>query len=103
MPKKCQIDNCSCCFHKQSPAEPVRPRGRPVIVRDDTALKCCITCHEMKSVDQMRKGRNKCRDCYNNLQKEYYKKNDYYKKYKLKNKSPVVQETLVPDDLISGA
>lgn len=84
MSKKCQIDNCPCCFHKEVNQELKRPMGRPRIQPIDENHRRCNTCEEVKEMSLMRKNRNICLECFNKSQREHYKKNDYYKKYKLK-------------------
>lgn len=104
MSKTCQIENCSCCFHKTENPEVVRrPRGRPVVPPVDEEHRQCRECNEIKELNQIRKGRNQCLDCYNKFQKQYYQEKQCYKKYKLKNKvkPQLVAESqpMVPDDL----
>jgi len=94
MSKKCQIEYCPCCFHKIANHSDIgdetivpevkRPMGRPRIQPIDENHKRCNICEEVKEMPLMRKNRNICLECFNKSQREHYKKNDYYKKYKLK-------------------
>lgn len=89
MPKTCEIENCLCCFHvtKKTPEEKsIRPRGRPAAPKIDDNHKTCRLCGEIKELSEMRAKRNECIPCYNESQRNYYKKNETYQKYK-KSKS----------------
>jgi len=91
MPRKCEIENCSCCFHKTVNVEVSRPRGRPPVKLVDENHKRCRVCAEVKEISQMRKNRNDCLECYNNSQKDYYKR--------CKAKKSQSPDLLTPDDL----
>jgi hypothetical protein len=107
MPKTCEIENCPCCFHsdhtegnggdqgtditniiiKKNPEEKsTRPRGRPAIPKVDDNHKTCRLCKQIKELSEMRAKRNECILCYNESQRNYYKNNETYQKYK-KSKS----------------
>jgi hypothetical protein len=82
MTKICQFENCQCCFHRSNDPNMKRGKGRPPIQPIDDNHKKCRLCNEIKELAEMRPRRNECILCYNKAQREYYKNNEVYKKYK---------------------
>ena len=83
--KVCQIDNCLCCHHPVV-VEPPRPRGRPRKIVDPTVVileKTCIKCGETKPTAEFKPKLNKCLSCWNEYHREYYSKNEEFRKKKI--------------------
>jgi len=82
MTKICQVENCPCCFHRVVDPSVPKKIGRPPAQLIDENHKKCRLCNEIKELAEMRPKRNECIICYNKFQREYYKTNDKYNKYK---------------------
>jgi len=82
MPKICDLQDCQCCFHRVvDPTIPKR-KGRPPVELVNENQKRCRLCNEVKELSEMRPKRNECIACYNKSQRDYYKSNEVYNKYK---------------------
>jgi len=83
--QKCQIDNCLCCHHPVV-VEPRLPRGRPRKIVDPTVIeleRTCLKCGETKVVAEFKPKLKKCLSCWNEYHREYYSKNEEFRKKKI--------------------
>jgi hypothetical protein len=98
MPKKCLVENCQCCYHKEIKVK-VNIEG----------TRECITCKVVKSNEEMRKGRNSCLECHRNKMREKYQNDEKFRNKKretslqykrnLKNKKDNIEKII---DAIQG-
>ena len=71
MPKKCLVEKCQCCYHKESKVKVNNEEPRE-----------CITCKVIKSNEEMRKGRNSCLECHRNKVREKYQNDEEFRNKK---------------------
>jgi hypothetical protein len=82
MTKLCNLENCPCSFHRTVDPSIPKKKGRPPVELINENHKKCRLCNEIKELSEMRPKRNECIACYNKSQREYYKINENYNKYK---------------------
>ena len=113
MPKICDLQDCPCSFHRtvdsSSAPNPSIPKkkGRPPVELVDENHKKCRLCNEIKELTEMRPKRNECIACYNKFQREYYKTNENYNKYKkskaIEYKKKAKQNQVQPQEIESSS